>query len=313
MKKKWSDREVSAVREKYESGLDDAEIAHALGRTVASVSNCRQFYGIKRPRHALKRSLHWLPEELEKCERMYRLGDSREKIAEAVGRTIIAIKRAIVNFGWERDIQAIRGIDVSKFDTSTERWRRIPGHEMYSASTLGRIMSLMPGNIGKILTQYTDKDGYSQIHLQSESRKSKRYSVHCLIALTFIGSKPSEEYEVAHNDGVPSNNSPKNLRWDTAAGNSNDRWHHDTMMVGRSVGSRHPRSKLNEDKCEIIRNTNYSHGKVSELARKFGVTPSTISSVRYGRTWKEPSVKELIKVRQSPDVTFERERVRVIE
>lgn len=62
---------------------------------------------------------------------------------------------------------------------------------------------------------------------------------------------------------------------------------HDAIERGRfAKGSRTRKSNLTEDDVRYIRE-NRDGRKQIELARMFGVTPSTISYIRSGRSWKD--------------------------
>ena len=107
-----------------------------------------------------------------------------------------------------------------------EIWKDIPGYEgLYQASNLGRIRSLnhktLQTNIygtggkalieykGKILKGWIQNTGYLTVSL-----KNKKYSVHRLIAITFIPN-PNNYPIINHKDGNKLNNKVENLEWCT--------------------------------------------------------------------------------------------------
>lgn len=100
-----------------------------------------------------------------------------------------------------------------------ERWRPIPGHRGYEASSEGRVRSvarkLRDGRAagGVILAQQPDKDGYLSVRL---GRKQVRASV--AVQLAFAG-RP----EVRHLDGNRQNNRPGNLAWGSRRENEEDK------------------------------------------------------------------------------------------
>ena len=117
-------------------------------------------------------------------------------------------------------------------------WRAVPGYEgAYEASSDGRIRSLdridHAGRRlrGVILKQVTRKDGYHGIYLCKEGRL-KTFTVHKVIAATFIGPRP-DGHCVCHNDGSRANNAASNLRYDTQSGNLRDTVLHGTSNRGR--------------------------------------------------------------------------------
>ena len=104
-----------------------------------------------------------------------------------------------------------------------EVWKDIPGYEgYYQASTLGNIRSVSRKtrsgyHTGKVLKQRTNHLGYKKVFLCKEG-KQKLFSVHRLVALTFIPN-PCNLPQVNHKDEVKANNNVFNLEWCTAAYN----------------------------------------------------------------------------------------------
>ena len=97
-----------------------------------------------------------------------------------------------------------------------EIWKDIPGYEgLYQASTSGEIKSLFRYN--KILKQTVGKNGYKAVEL-FKNKKGKRFSVHRLIALTFIPN-PYNKPQINHIDENKVNNNIENLEWVTAEEN----------------------------------------------------------------------------------------------
>jgi len=170
-----------------------------------------------------------------------------------------------------------------------EEWRRIPGQdEEYEASSQGRIRSWkLQGPTKrrraepKILKEWEDPQGYRHVTLVKNS-KVTRYSVHTLVAKTFLG--PSEGRMVLHGDGNPSNNRVSNLRWGTAKENQGDRVLHGTQIVG----TEHHSSKLSPDDVALARKLyvkgSTEYGSVA-LARRFGVHQSSMYAAIHGHTW----------------------------
>jgi hypothetical protein len=105
---------------------------------------------------------------------------------------------------------------------STEIWKDIPGYEgLYQASNLGRIKSLNHSTVqkcknnkrifhqykGRILKGWVQNTGYLTVSL-----KNKKYSVHRIIALTFLQKEKGKNI-VNHIDGNKLNNNINNLEW----------------------------------------------------------------------------------------------------
>lgn len=231
MKKSWTEAEVEEVERRYRDGETDEEIALALGRSEGSVSNLRQARHIHRPVRSLRRPPPWSTKDLATAARMYDAGYTRHAIALAVGRTPIAIKRAASTFGWTRS--EVSSVGPHEFDTPNERWRAIPGSR-YAASDKGRIMSLVPGNVGLILSPWTDAEGYKHVTLFVAGRNT-RFAVHGLVLTAFVNPRPAG-LQGAHNNGNPSDNRLENLRWATPTENYADRIAHGNARRAEGAG-----------------------------------------------------------------------------
>jgi hypothetical protein len=84
---------------------------------------------------------------------------------------------------------------------------------IYKKNNLGEV--LVPHTFGeKIMKKYLNKDGYEIVGFKVNN-KEKKFRVHTLVALTFIGVKPSSEYEINHIDCNKLNNKYNNLEWVT--------------------------------------------------------------------------------------------------
>lgn len=172
-----------------------------------------------------------------------------------------------------------------------EEWRPIPGHAGYEASNVGRVRSidrkLSDGRKwkGRIMTQKRVIKGYRAISLSLGAKnKCRHVGVHTLIAEAFHGPRPTQEHEVAHFDGDPSNNCAWNLRWATAAENAQDRDRHGTTFHPKGI--LHPNAKLTDELVRSMRQMKSSGmASVDDLARMANVSRSTIFDALSGRTW----------------------------
>lgn len=225
IKKPWTDAEVDEVRSRYTSGDSDEEIAKSVGRSVSSVASCRNARTIHRPNETLKRAPAWSDTDKATIATLYGQGWPNEMISGKVGRSRIAVKRYITTYKLTRD-ESFR-VDLEQFNGDLEVWRHAVASG-YAVSSLGRVMSLQPGNLGRTVKQWTDDDGYHHVTLQSYNGKSKRHTVHQLVATAFHGAKPSPNHQAAHGNGKPGDNRAENLRWATPAENQADRLLHGT-------------------------------------------------------------------------------------
>jgi hypothetical protein len=102
-----------------------------------------------------------------------------------------------------------------------EIWKNIPNYEeYYQASNMGRIKSISRKFTNaittyikkeKILKPYVDRAGYYHIDLRSKS-----FSVHRIILLTFIGYS---ELQCNHKNGIKKDNRLENLEYCTCSEN----------------------------------------------------------------------------------------------
>ncbi len=146
---------------------------------------------------------------------------------------------------------------------SVETWKDIPGWEgYYQVSDQSRVKSLsrlVPHRCSKtgfakwperILKPGLTVLGYRYVTF-CQSGKTKNFPVHRLVLLTFIGPCP-EGKEACHNNGIKTDNSPENLRWDTKSENNKDRFRH---------GYRDPTER------PVQRSDGKSYRSISEAAR----------------------------------------------
>jgi len=167
-------------------------------------------------------------------------------------------------------------------------WRPVIGHEAsYEVSRDGAVRSV-PRTImrsngihqtvrGKLLRQYVGNHGYLVVSLRVNG-ESKPLCVHRLVCEAFHGPRP-DGCEVAHNDGCRTNSHADNLRWATRLENIRDKAAHGTQPRGEQIYN----AKLTEATAQLILKSTESDRSV---ARRFGVSAGTISSLRRGRSWR---------------------------
>lgn len=115
--------------------------------------------------------------------------------------------------------------------------------------------------------------------------KNKALSVHRLVAMAFIPN-PESKPQVNHIDGMRDNNHISNLEWVT---NQENRTHaKENMPRLYHSGEENNSSKLTDDAVKEIKEKFKAPyvGLQVELAKKFGVVPSTIRWVVLGATWR---------------------------
>lgn len=179
-----------------------------------------------------------------------------------------------------------------------EIWKAIPGYEgYYEASDAGVIRSVdrvVPHGIhgkckqaGRILKYALDAKGYPRVAL-SDGSKLRTFTIHRLIALTFMGPRP-DGFQINHINGIKTDNSTGNLEYCT---------HSENVLHSFRIGLQKPKrgslnghSKLTEDQVKTIRTIAGRGGRYygrKDLAIRFGVSECTIKEVVTGSKggWK---------------------------
>lgn len=176
-----------------------------------------------------------------------------------------------------------------------ERWAPIPGYDgIYEASTLGRIRGvdrvetckngLSRRRMGLILSQRIDSMGYPSVQLSKAGTTNVR-RVHTLV-LAALSGRPERGDVTRHLDGNKENNRLENLRRGTQAENIRDAVRHGTLQdPPLHVGVKQWCAKLTPTAVREIRAFSYAGETTRVLARRFGVSPSTIQRVLSGKCW----------------------------
>ena len=168
----------------------------------------------------------------------------------------------------------------------SEVWKDITGYEgLYQVSDLGRVRSLDKTvnnsrgyyfKEGKNLKTIKGNDNRQYVNL-SVRGIVKRYSIHSLVALAFIGERP-EGYHVCHLNGDSLDNRLSNIRYDIASQNEIDKYRY---------GKKSGRGKLSIEQVLEIRKL-YSTNEYTQqkLADIYKVARSTIGYVLREDTFK---------------------------
>lgn len=188
-----------------------------------------------------------------------------------------------------------------------EIWKPIPRWEgMYEVSNLGRVRSVDRAIVlnnqfgpcvkrvkGTVLKHKIDKYGYPCLSL-SKGGAHKSYTIHHLVAITFIAEYDGTKYQVNHIDGNKMNNIVANLEIVTPQANVVHAYANNLNM---SYGERHPLAKLSNNDILKIREL-YCTGLYSrpEIGAMFGVSASCISRIvtgeaRYCKNNNLPPIK----------------------
>lgn len=155
------------------------------------------------------------------------------------------------------------------------RMRHIPGYEgLYAVTECGRIFSFRSGSF---LRPYLHK-GYWRVKLYDRLGRRRNYDVHRLVALAWVPN-PMRLPVVHHKDGNKLNNHASNLEWVTNRENT---------LLAAAQGRMGGRRTLSMSQALDIRRMFLAGYSISELARMFGTSKSTIWYIVNYRTYRVP-------------------------
>lgn len=179
-----------------------------------------------------------------------------------------------------------------------EQWKPVSEYEdHYEVSDLGRIRAkavFIPhdGNWDKdqkgyikkrkVKNQNINRYGYLQIKL-CKYGKCRTLTVHRLVAKAFLPN-PENHVQVNHKDGNKQNNIVTNIEWISRSGNIQHAWDTGLMDREKISGEKHFNSKLTQADVDVIR-TLFGNVTIKKIAEQYNVSPSTISDIKYNRTW----------------------------
>lgn len=165
-----------------------------------------------------------------------------------------------------------------------ERWLPIEGWP-YEVSDHGRVRHAKTKRVRRLGLH---KNGYLRVDLYDAPRRSPSIMVHHLVAVAFIGPSPgpigcgADEYQINHRDGSGTNNRPRNIEWVTGAENNA----HAARMGLKAHGERHWNATLTAASVRKIRLRLRAGDRHRHIARDFGVSHQSITSINTGRRWR---------------------------
>lgn len=171
-----------------------------------------------------------------------------------------------------------------------EIWKDIFNYEgYYQISNLGSVKSLnrtYEDSLGRIVTKKGREQkkyirrNYWSVWL-NKNNESKPYSIHRLVANNFVYNYQNKGF-VNHLDGNKLNNIYTNLEWVTAKENTNHAIKNGLIIFESGENSRSV--KLKENQVFFILKSKLTQ---QELADKFNVSRSNISSIKRGKSWSK--------------------------
>lgn len=156
-------------------------------------------------------------------------------------------------------------------------YRDWPRDKRFSVGSDGSVI----GPLGYVLSPSLNKYGYAKITIG----KCRTAMVATVVCETWHGMRPPGK-EVAHENGIRTDNRPCNLKWKTSTENHADKIRHGTAQRGE----RHGLARLTDDAVRDIR-ASYAAGGVTllELGERYGVSKSTVFGIVDRQTWTHVS------------------------
>lgn len=184
---------------------------------------------------------------------------------------------------------ASENLQFTDEEIQQEQWRPVPiaGYcDVYEVSSLGRVRRLVTDCQNKAKAGDFIKPSYPGLGIYQQyamcmNRKYERWLAHRLVLMAFAGEPPTPKHHAAHLDGNPRNNRLSNLCWKTAKENDLDKDRHGT----RQNGVKHGMVKLTEEQVMEIRRLRTEGVSGVELAKKYNVTTTAISTIATGKSW----------------------------
>jgi len=164
-----------------------------------------------------------------------------------------------------------------------EIWKPIPDMNGYECSSFGRLRSYWRSGHSRIFETPREmklcigSHGYLVANI-----RGKVYCVHRLVCETFHGLQP-KGHEVAHNDGVRTNNAAENLRWVTRAENIQDCYSHGTL--GRGEAARNVKLTLEDVRKIRALRERFGWG-ARRIGRTLNIPSMRVGNVLTGGAWK---------------------------
>jgi len=110
--------------------------------------------------------------------------------------------------------------------------KHTPGYEVTKDGKVFSTSHNWRGYGKREMRQTPNDDGYPSVRLTIDGKR-KRLTIHRLVALQYLGDKPSPSHEVRHLDGRKDNNNVTNLAWGTRKENAKDRDIHGRTSRGK--------------------------------------------------------------------------------
>lgn len=154
-----------------------------------------------------------------------------------------------------------------------EVFAKIPINQHYEVSNFGRVRSFKRRKMKYLKPCPRGHSGYICVRLQFDDGHHKDYSIHNLVAMTFIPNPNNKPY-VNHKDGNKKNNHIDNLEWVTASENTLH-WYHELGAI-ENRGKRIYMYSKNGNYIREYRNAKFA-------GTELNIDPSSIIACAHGQ------------------------------
>lgn len=140
-------------------------------------------------------------------------------------------------------------------------------------------------NYGKQkMSDNAKQSGYIVNSFYGENGYRKDYKRHILVASIFIPNNNLKKNQINHKDGNKLNNCVSNLEWCTCEENINHAWKNNLTKARK--GSKNNFAILTEKEVlEIVKLFQSKEMSGREIAKKYNVSPQTISAIKCRHNW----------------------------
>lgn len=136
----------------------------------------------------------------------------------------------------------------------------------------------------KILSPYTEKNGYPSVAVQIDGKRRK-FNIHRMVGRAFVtGYAPG--LTINHINGDKTDNRWTNLEWVTLSRNTQHQWE---IGLADLRGDNNPQRKLSSGQVRILRRLMSIGATPGELATITGLSPSTFYLIKKGKRWDSVS------------------------
>lgn len=183
------------------------------------------------------------------------------------------------------EVVEIGSLTPDPMNVVTVRYVPIVGFSKYQVGDDGNVRHRVCGDVWWPVKPIRLAAGYAAVSMTPDDGSAKvQCSLHVLVLTSFVGPRPSGMV-ACHNNGIKIDNRLSNLRWGTYSSNELDKREHGTAVIGE----RNSQHVLTVSGIRQIRRMLTVGVPKAQIAKQFGVTPTTIGHIARGRTWSQVS------------------------